>query len=65
MANSLIIKELIDKLGISVRAFETEIKVGGSSIARAIERNSKIKDETVDKIIKALYNNFCVRKMRV
>lgn len=36
MANSIILKELIGELGMSVRAFETKIKVGGSAIAKAI-----------------------------
>lgn len=56
MANSIILKELIDKLDVSIRSFERKINVGGSAITRAIERNTKIKEDTVDKILKAYPN---------
>lgn len=51
MANSIILKELIEKLGVSVSQFERDINVGSSAINKAIERNSRIKSDTIAKII--------------
>lgn len=50
MPKAEIIKRLIDELGISIAKFERKIGVTGSSITKAIERNSEVKDETVQKI---------------
>lgn len=52
MANSLILKSLIEKLGISINAFERAINVGNSAISKAITRESEIKDDTVEKILR-------------
>ena len=51
MANTLILKDLISYLGYSVSRFEREINVGSSSIAKAMERKSDMKDDTIKKII--------------
>lgn len=52
MANSLILKQLIDELGITVNAFEKALGVGASAINKAIGRDSAIKKDTIDKIVK-------------
>lgn len=53
MANAVILKELISELGLSIAKFERKIEVTATSITKAIERNSGIKDYTIDKITKA------------
>lgn len=51
MANSIIINDLISKLGIDTAEFERQIVVKGTRISTAIRRNSKIKKDVVDKIL--------------
>ncbi len=53
MPNALILKDLILKLGISTSEFERRIGVGSSTVHRAITRNSQIKTDVMDKIVKA------------
>lgn len=53
MDTSTKINLLLDKLGVSVLVFEKKIGVKPSLIAKAIQRNSKLKDDTIDKIISA------------
>lgn len=53
MAKSVILKDLLSELDISVSAFERKIGCGSTTITRAIERNSEIKADIVNKIISA------------
>lgn len=52
MRNASILKELIKGLELSISAFEKKINVGSSVISVAIRRDSKIKEDTIDKIVK-------------
>jgi len=52
MHSSVILKELISKLNTSVRAFEIAIGVGPTAIDKAIKAESKIKEDTILKILK-------------
>lgn len=52
MYNNIEIKELIDALGLSILAFEKKIGVGQSTIQAAIRRQSGLKEDTIQKIIK-------------
>ena len=52
----MILKELIKSLDIPISKFERKINVTATSIAKAIERNSEIKESTIEKI-KTIYPN--------
>ena len=52
MASSIIIKELIDRLEMSVSAFEREIGVSRGSIQKAIKRESAIGADTIAEIVR-------------
>jgi phage repressor protein C with HTH and peptisase S24 domain len=56
MPNSIILKDLIESLGMSISAFERAIGVGSSAISKAIARESGIKSDTIDKISKTFPN---------
>lgn len=51
MSNYLRIKELLDKMDMPVFRFEQEIKVPQSRIAKALQRESDLKDGTIEKIV--------------
>jgi phage repressor protein C with HTH and peptisase S24 domain len=51
MANAIIYKEVINHLGISTREFEQSLGLSNGSIKKAIDRNSSIKADTIDKIL--------------
>ncbi len=53
MAKAIILNELITELGLNVSSFEREIKVGASTISKAISRKSEIKLDVVEKILDA------------
>jgi plasmid maintenance system antidote protein VapI len=52
MSNSIILKDLSAALGLSVNAFEAAIGAKTSTISVAIRRQSRIKEETIEKILK-------------
>ncbi len=51
MANRLILQDLIDRLGLSISAFERAIGVGSSAIGKAIARESGIKSGSRMKLL--------------
>ena len=48
--NASYLKKLTEELGVSVNEFERAIGVGNSTISRAIQRDSVIKKDTIEKI---------------
>lgn len=56
MNSSASLKGLINALNLSVYAFERKIGVGGSAISKAIERDTAIKEETIQKILRTFPN---------
>ena len=53
MANAVILKDLIAELKTNVSKFERDIKTGASTVSKAIERQSELKLDIVEKIVKA------------
>ena len=56
MAKSIILNDLIKTLGTNVSKFERDIDTGASTISKAISRNSELKLDIVEKILKAYPN---------
>jgi hypothetical protein len=53
MAKALILRQLIDKLGLQMATFERSIGVSNATIKSAIERDSEISINVVGKIVTA------------
>lgn len=56
MANALILKDLLAEMDCSINAFEVAIDIPSSTIAHAIRRDSQLKKETIDKIVRTFPN---------
>lgn len=56
MASSLILKELIDILDTNPYAFEDAVRVGVGTFSKAIKRESELKVDKIDKILKKFPN---------
>lgn len=53
MASALILKDLISELGVTVHAFERKIGASNGAIRKAIENETEISFDTVEKILAA------------
>lgn len=56
MAKTAILKDLIDKLGLSINAFERAIDVGQGAIVKAIKRDADLSQLTIEKILRKFPN---------